>query len=438
MNNNKSFRTWILINICVSIFFFSCNDVEKNDGIENQNSNWTTSLIDAYRALDKNRNIESADLLFKASDSMPNKNWENYLIVATIYASNQKNNKAFNALERALEAGLKDPELLNSLPDLSLLHNDSRWKTVVSKANENREVYLKTIENLPLLESLEKMWLLDQQALSEYEQNLELLDSTATNEDYSRLFTPVENRWEINKQKLDSIINIHGWPGYRLVGETGAKIGWAIPQHHPDVFFKQKCLSLIKEAVEKGDTNPNHYAELHDRIARETWQKQMYGASMGNDAPYPIEDPANVDKRRSDIGLLEPIEVYAYYHGITYQRPSIEKAKLTLKAERDKAQKNYKKFEQLLGERQLDSANIYLRKAIKAFGDLSNDQLYQASMKLAQVNYSQSEEISIKIIKVLIWRKWEGRHDILNNDAFISLQNNTEWNNIGELLQRSK
>ena len=122
-------------------------------------------------------------------------------MIATVYAPNKKNDKAFNALEKALEAGLKDSELLNSLPPLSTLHNDSRWEALVSKAINKRKAYLKTIENHALLEALEKMWMLDQQALSEYEQNLKLLDSTATTEDYSRLFKPVENRWEINKQK---------------------------------------------------------------------------------------------------------------------------------------------------------------------------------------------------------------------------------------------
>lgn len=435
MNTIKSFIIRITINSCIAILLLSCNDAKKNENIENQD--WAASLIEAYRALNEKHNVASADLLFKATNHMPTKNWENYLVTATIYAPNNKIDKAFYAIEKALETGLRDSKLLQSLPELSILHNDSRWEILVSKVKNKENTYIKSIKNKSLLQHLEKMWMLDQQALSEYEQNIKLLDSTATSEDYSRLFKPVENRWKINKQKLDSIINIHGWPGYKLVGEDGAKISWAIPQHDPDVFFKMKCLSLLKKSVEEGDNDPNHYAELYDRIARDTWQKQTYGASMSTHAPHPIKDPSNVNKRRLELGLLEPIELYAYYHGITYQKPSTEEAKLASNAEKDRAQKNYEEFRLLISEKESDSANVYIRKAIKSYGNISSKQLYQASLSLAQANNKQSKELSIKIIKVLIWRKWENRYDIINNNQLAPIHDNPEWNTITELLQNS-
>ena len=444
MIKNKSNKVLILFGICFSICLISCNYKKKTIGVQNEsiatldNQKWIDPLIKAYRSFSKNPNIKSADLLYKASELMPKKNWEIYFITATIYASNGKKDKAFKSLKKAIQFGLKESDLIANYPKLSGLKDDSRWNEILISATLSKKKYLKNIENPELLKELESMWAQDQHALSQYEENIKSLNSNATYEDHQRLFKPVEDRWEINRIKLDSIINIHGWPGNKLVGEDGTKIAWAIPQHYPDVFFKEECLSLIKEAVEKGDCNPNHYAELNDRIARETWRKQLFGASMGNDSPYPIEDPANVDKRRSELGLFEPIEVYAYYHGITYQRPSLESARQELKTERENAQKNYRKFKQLIDRKELDSANIYLKKAIKAYGDLSNDQLYQASVKLAQVNYLQSEEISIKIIKVLIWRKWKRRHAILNNNKFISLHKNAKWNNIKKLLQKSK
>lgn len=444
MIKNKSNGILILLGICLSICLISCNSKKKALEIQNEsittqdNQKWIGALIKAYRSFNEAPNIESADLLFEASELMPKKNWENYLMVATVYAPNKKNDKAFDALEKALEAGLKDSELLNSLPPLSSLHNDSRWEALVSKASNKRKAYLKTIENHALLEALEKMWMLDQQALSEYEQNLKLLDSTATTEDYSRLFKPVENRWEINKQKLDSIINIHGWPGYKLVGEEGAKISWAIPQHHPDVFFKKKCLSLIKKSLEKGDTDANHYAELHDRIARETWQKQIFGASMRNDAPYPIEDPVNVNKRRLELGLPEPIEIYAYYHGIEYKVPNAEESKAELKLAYKNAQNHYTKFEEFAKKKNIDSANVHISKGISFYGDISNKQLYKAVIELAQINNKRSEHITLRILKVLIWRKWNGRHEILTQSEFNSLQSKQEWVKIEELLKMSK
>ncbi|WP_299221756.1 DUF6624 domain-containing protein [uncultured Aquimarina sp.] len=437
MRNNKTLKLWVGLNICTSILLCSCSNTIKDNNNESQKISWTDSLIKAYEILNQNPSVEAADKLFQATERMPKQNWENYLVCATIYGPKGENDKAFNSIEKAIETGLKDSELLNTLPEFSSLKSDPRWDVLITKTIKLEESYLKSIQNPELLKALENLWKLDQQTLSEYDQNIELLDSTATDEDYSRLFTPVENRWEINRQKLDSIINIHGWPGYKLVGEKGAKISWAIPQHYPDVFFKEQCLSLIKKAIEKGDTDPNHYAELHDRIARATWQKQTFGASMGKDSPYPIEDPANVNDRRLALGLLEPIEVYAYYHGITYQQPSIEEAELQMKTARDSAQKSYKKFEELVTRKESDSANMYIRKAIKFYGDLSNEQLYNASIKLAQTNNKKSKKISLKIIKVLIWRKWEGHQGFLVNKEFVSLHTDPEWITVKELLQKS-
>ncbi|MBL4662196.1 MAG: hypothetical protein JKY22_01210 [Flavobacteriaceae bacterium] len=445
MRKNKIKSAIILSSICISIFHFSCNNSKKEvstkkeeSSISSQNTEWINALIMAYRALTNNRNIAAADLLLEATDLMPKKNWENYFVCATIYAPKGENDKAFLSIQKAIEAGLKDVELLNSVSEFSLLRNDSRWKDLINSTNNKRKAYLNSINNPQLLEELENMWKEDQFALSKYEENIKSLDTNASVQEYRMLFKPVKDRWNINKDKLDSIINIHGWPGYKLVGEDGAKISWAIPQHHPNIFFKEKCLILIAKSIENKDTDPNHYAELKDRIARETWQKQTFGASMGEGMPYPIEDPANVDNRRIALGLLEPVEIYAYYHGIKYQRPSIEVAKTEMKTIYDKAQKNYTNFEYFITKKNADSANVYINKGIKFHGDISNSQLYKAAIKLAQTDNKRSHQISLKIIKVLIWRKWEKRFEILNQIGFSSLHDKQEWIKIKELLEKSK
>ena len=262
--------------------------------------------------------------------------------------------------------------------------------------------------------------------------NVNGLDSNATREDYQRLFEGVEYRWEINKNKLDSIIQIHGWPGYKLVGQEGGKIAWAIAQHYPDVFFKDKCLSLLKQAVEKGDADPNHYAELNDRIARDTWQKQLYGASMGEDAPYPIKDPIHVNKRRIALGLLEPVEVYALYHGIEYELPTQKE----IQSSYDKAQVQYELFENFISKKQADSANTYITKAVANHGDVSNEQLYAAAIKLANMKNEHSNRICLKILKVLIWRKWEKSSEILNETSLAPLHDHAEWMKIKALTKK--
>lgn len=443
MNTKKSCVHLLLFVVIASFDLLSCKNQNKADSnaqngriaIE-QNHEWTVPLIQAYQALDENRNAASADLLFDATNNMPNKNWENYFVCATIYAHDNKADRAFDAINKAIDAGLRDTDLLNSIPEFNSLRNDSRWQSLAVRTENKQKEYLEAIENPELLEFLKQLWAADQAALSQYEESSALLDSSATVADYKRLFESVENRWNINRAKLDSIIKIHGWPGNRLVGEDGAKISWAIPQHHPDVFFKEKCLSLIKEAVEKADYDPNHYAELNDRIARETWQKQTYGASMGQDAPYPIADPAQVNQRRLELGLLEPIEVYAYYHGITYKLPTAEEAVTETNANFEEAQTNYSKFELFLTANEIDSALVSIRKSIKFYGDLNNDQLYEASLKLSRQADQRCTNLGLKIVKVLIWRRWNKRFSVIKQQYFASF-NDDQWAVIEVLLNQS-
>ena len=51
---------------------------------------------------------------------------------------------------------------------------------------------------------------------------------------------------------------------------------------------------------------PENYAYLHDRIAAAEKRKQRYGTQFEGLEPMPIEDEANVDARRREVGL-EPM-----------------------------------------------------------------------------------------------------------------------------------
>ncbi len=436
MNITKTLQ----ILICFAIIATSCKQVKNNPRntnenlVQNANTKWVAPMIQAYKEFNKNRSVKAANYIFEATELMPNKNLENYLVSAMVYAQNKEKEKALKAIERAIEEGFKDSELLNSIPEYISLKNNPRWNKLILETDNRRSEYEKSIQNIKLLELLRNLWAKDQEALNHYEDSIKNIDSTATAEDYRRLFEPVENRWEINKNKLDSIINIYGWPGNKLVGEEGAKVAWSIPQHHPDILFKEKCLHLIKNALEKGDVDPNHYAQLSDRIARETWQKQTYGTSMDRNAPFPIKNPTNVNKERSQIGLIEPMEVHSIYHGIEYKSPSKEEIKSVFK----RAQENYKKFENFITLKESDSANTYITKAISAHGDISNQQLFNASLLLAKINDKRSQRMSIKILKVLIWRKWDNRFKILNQAEFDLLRTKPEWIKILKMIELSK
>ncbi len=112
-----------------------------------------------------------------------------------------------------------------------------------------------------------------------------------------------------NAQNLEAMIEEYGWPGKSIVGEEGANAAWLILQHaigHPEL--QRKCLPILREAVERGDAEPEHAAYLEDRIRFFERRPQRYGTHFdwdesGRMSPYLLEDPERVDEYRQAAGL---------------------------------------------------------------------------------------------------------------------------------------
>ena len=125
---------------------------------------------------------------------------------------------------------------------------------------------------------------------------------------------------DTHRRRLNAIIDQHGWPGKTLVGADGANAAWLIAQHADiDRAFQKKCLEKI-EAMPRGEVEPRHIAYLTDRILVGEHKPQRFGTQMdGQFKPRPIEDEANVDKRRAEMGL-DPLAVYLKQAKATYEQ----------------------------------------------------------------------------------------------------------------------
>lgn len=127
----------------------------------------------------------------------------------------------------------------------------------------------------------------------------------------------------VNLPKVEQILKQHGYPGKRLVGEQQSVTAWLVIQHSP-LAIQEKYLPLLQAATDRGDLAKANLALLIDRIRVFKGQKQLYGSQVKNDADgkpngfHTIEDEANVNKRRAEMGL-EPLEEYAKRFGFTYQ-----------------------------------------------------------------------------------------------------------------------
>lgn len=126
-------------------------------------------------------------------------------------------------------------------------------------------------------------------------------------------------------QQLAAIIAQHGWPTIGLVGKEASQAAFLIIQH-ADLAEQKKYFPLLKEAADKNEARKSEVAMLEDRILMREGKKQIYGSQLRtNDATgklelYPIEDEANVDKRRASVGLM-PMKEYLKHFNLEYVPP---------------------------------------------------------------------------------------------------------------------
>lgn len=111
-----------------------------------------------------------------------------------------------------------------------------------------------------------------------------------------------------NAARLQTIIAKVGWPGQSLVGPDGATAAWRIAQHaigEPD--FMRACRKLLDGASARGEAPRWQYAMMDDRIKTFEGRPQRYGSQLRDTvnglAPYPLEDPAQVEQWRAEVGL---------------------------------------------------------------------------------------------------------------------------------------
>ena len=111
-----------------------------------------------------------------------------------------------------------------------------------------------------------------------------------------------------NREWLKAEVAKSGWPTQSRIGFDGADAAWLLVQHaDADRGFQKQCLKLLEVAAKMNEARPSHVAYLTDRVLCAEGKKQLYGTQFTQTAgrwePKPIEDVANIDKRRAEAGL---------------------------------------------------------------------------------------------------------------------------------------
>jgi hypothetical protein len=132
-----------------------------------------------------------------------------------------------------------------------------------------------------------------------------------------------------NTARMQEIIKQYGWPSKTLVSSDGAHAAWLLVQHADrDRAFQKRCLVLLAEAVKKGEATGEQLAYLTDRVRVGEKKPQVYGTQLrwvdGKLRPQPIEDEANVDRRRKAVGLPPLADYLRFAEGALKQRGKSE------------------------------------------------------------------------------------------------------------------
>lgn len=232
-------------------------------------------------------------------------------------------NKAITHLGKAIDKGYLNINHLKQDSDLNSLHSDKRWDKLVQQLQANVDK-AEANYNKPLKAQLEQIYEADQKyrrMIGKVQQ-----EHGAQSEQFKDLINKMNATDKENLQQVIAIIEEHGWPGKSMVGSSGSSTAWSVIQHS-DMEYWLKYLPLMQEAAEKGELQKSSVALTEDRILVNQGKPQRYGSQLQQNFKtnqtefFPIEDEANVDKRRAEVGL-EPIKEYAKRYGLDYNPPA--------------------------------------------------------------------------------------------------------------------
>ena len=118
----------------------------------------------------------------------------------------------------------------------------------------------------------------------------------------------VRRNHAVNEAKITALLDKYGWPPKAYIGERGNHTIANVIQHSSNS-VKMKYVPLMKQAVKDGQLHPRWLVRTQDRLATSRGELQIYGGQvkyypeLGRIDVWPVYDPANVDKRRAEIGL---------------------------------------------------------------------------------------------------------------------------------------
>jgi hypothetical protein len=110
----------------------------------------------------------------------------------------------------------------------------------------------------------------------------------------------------IARLKVESIIHTYGYPGPAVIGAEANRVMYNVI-YNMDYAMSKKYVAILWVALKNGNTTPEDYAALADKVSMQESNGQIYGTitQMKGGTLYmpPILNPGSVDSLRRLIGL---------------------------------------------------------------------------------------------------------------------------------------
>ncbi|MHC0444071.1 DUF6624 domain-containing protein [Flavobacterium sp. 3-218] len=262
---------------------------------------WVKKADSCYRAENYKLSVANYEKAFKIEQKDPDD-----LYNAGCSASMAKENKkAYKWLNLAIDNGFESIAHIQMDSDLKWLHSEKEWKETMDHLQKKLDV-LEANYDKPLNKELLAIYTEDQGIRHEF---MKIYKEKGRE---SKAFDSINNlmgyKDSINLIKVMKILDEKGWVGTGLVSSQANQTLFLVIQH-ADLKYQKKYLPMMREAAKKGSAKPSHLAYLEDRVALRDGGRQIYGSQVYTNPLTqkkfiaPLEDPDNVDKRRSEVGL---------------------------------------------------------------------------------------------------------------------------------------
>ena len=284
----------ILILICASILF----------SVETFAQTYKELVAHAdtlYNLKDYNKSNEAYQQAFKLESNNP---YDLYNAACSAALAGDLDD-AFTFLDLAVHHGWTNIDHMKKDSDLDTLHSSAKWASLLASTQKKLDDIEAKIDK-PLQKELLTIFDEDQttrrQSL-EYAKQYGFENATI---DSLRKVTFYKD--SINLVKVINILDRYGWVGQEKVGTQANQTIFLVIQHS-DLTTQQKYLPIMRDAVRRGNAAASALALLEDRVALGEGRKQIYGSQIGRNQETnkyyvePLEDPDNVDVRRSGVGL---------------------------------------------------------------------------------------------------------------------------------------